>query len=223
MSRTKLKDRQLPRYSKGEEVFNMVTHIVGGGVGIATLVLCVVFGAIHRNIYGIVSGAVFGLTMICLYTMSSIYHGLHKGTAKKVMQIIDHCTIYILIAGTYTPFCLCVLREYKTWLGWTVFGTIWGLAILGIVLNAIDLKSFRVISMVLYIGMGWCIIFTVKILFQYIGVSGMALLVSGGIAYTIGAILYGMGRKLKWMHSIFHIFVVIGSVCHSLSIILCLM
>ena len=223
MSRTKLKDRQLPRYSKGEEVFNMVTHIVGGGVGIATLVLCIVFGAIHRNIYGIVSGAVFGLTMICLYTMSSIYHGLHKGTAKKVMQIIDHCTIYILIAGTYTPFCLCVLREYKTWLGWTVFGTIWGLAILGIVLNAIDLRSFRVISMVLYIGMGWCIIFTVKILFQYIGVSGMALLVSGGIAYTIGAILYGMGRKLKWMHSIFHIFVVIGSVCHSLSIILCLM
>ncbi|MBS7359844.1 MAG: hemolysin III family protein, partial [Oscillospiraceae bacterium] len=148
---------------------------------------------------------------------------LRKGTAKKVMQIIDHCTIYILIAGTYTPFCLCVLREYKTWLGWTVFGTIWGLAILGIVLNAIDLKSFRIISMVLYIGMGWCIIFTVKILFQYIGVSGMALLVSGGIAYTIGAILYGMGRKLKWMHSIFHIFVVIGSVCHSLSIILCLM
>lgn len=223
MSRTKLKDRQLPRYSKGEEVFNMVTHIVGGGIGVATLVLCVIFGAIHRNIYGIVSGAVFGLTMICLYTMSSVYHGLRKGTAKKVMQIIDHCTIYILIAGTYTPFCLCVLREYKTWLGWTVFGTIWGLAILGIVLNAIDLKSFRVISMVLYISMGWCIIFTVKILFQYIGVLGMALLVSGGIAYTIGAILYGMGRKLKWMHSIFHIFVVIGSVCHSLSIILCLM
>ncbi|MGN0526354.1 MAG: hemolysin III family protein [Acutalibacteraceae bacterium] len=223
MSRTKLKDRQLPRYSKGEEVFNMVTHIVGGGIGIATLVLCVIFGAIHRNIYGIVSGAVFGLTMICLYTMSSVYHGLRKGTAKKVMQIIDHCTIYILIAGTYTPFCLCALREYKTWLGWTVFGAIWGLAILGIVLNAIDLKSFRVISMILYIGMGWCIIFTVKILFQYIGTLGMALLVSGGIAYTIGAILYGLGRKLKWMHSVFHIFVVIGSVCHSLSIILCLM
>ena len=111
--RTRLKDRVLPKYSKGEEIFNMTTHIVGGGIDIFATVLCIVFAAIHGNIYGIVSGAIFGLTMIVLYTMSSIYHGLRPNTTgKKVLQILDHCSIFLLIAGSYTPFALCTLREY---------------------------------------------------------------------------------------------------------------
>ena len=168
MARTKLGDRELPFYTKGEEVFNMTTHIVGGALGIVTTVLCVVFAAVHHNVYGVVSSAIFGAAMIILYTMSSIYHGLRRNKAKKVFQIIDHCSIYLLIAGTYTPFSLCVLRLHSVTLGWSIFGIIWGLAVLGIVLNSIDLKSFRVVSMILYIGMGWCIIFTAKIVYNII-------------------------------------------------------
>lgn len=221
MSRTKLKDRALPDYTKGEEIFNMVSHIVGGGLGVIATVLCVVFAAIHRNVFGVISGAVFGITMIVLYTMSSVYHGLNPSlTAKKVLQIIDHCSVYLLIAGTYTPFALCTLREYKTWLGWTIFGVIWGLAFLGITLNAIDLKSFRVISMILYLGMGWCIIFTSKIIFDMLGAVGFSLLLAGGIAYTVGSIFYGLGRNHRYIHSVFHLFVVLGSLLHFLCILL---
>ena len=223
MRRTKLPDRQLPYYTKGEELFNMISHIVGGALGIVTTVLCVVFAAIHSNIFGVITGAIFGASMIILYTMSSIYHGLRSNTAKKVFQVIDHCSIFLLIAGTYTPFSLCVLREYNTALGWTVFGIIWGLAVLGITLNAIDLKRFNIISMVLYISMGWCIIFTAKTVYNYIGSAGFILLVSGGISYTIGAVLYGLGRKHRYMHSVFHIFVVLGSLLHFLCILLFIM
>ncbi|MBP3938425.1 MAG: hemolysin III family protein [Clostridia bacterium] len=212
--RTKLRDRQLPSYTKGEEIFNMVSHIVGGSIGIAATVLLIVFSAIKGNAYSVVSSAIFGSTMIILYTMSSIYHGLRPNLAKKVFQIIDHCAIYLLIAGTYTPFSLCTLREYKTSLGWTVFGIIWGLAILGITLNAIDLKTFKIVSMVLYIGMGWCIVFTGKLIFQLLGSVGFSLLLAGGVSYTIGAVLYGFGKKVKYFHSVFHLFVVAGSILH---------
>ncbi len=218
--RTKLADRKLPAYTKGEEIFNMVSHIAGGALGIIATVLCVVFSAVKSNVYGVVSSAVFGTTMIILYTMSSIYHGLRPNKAKKVFQIIDHCSIYLLIAGTYTPFCLCTLREYSIALGWSIFGVIWGLAILGITLNAIDLKYFRVISMLLYLSMGWCIVFTSKIIFKSLGVTGFLLLLSGGIAYTVGAAFYGLGRKHKYIHSVFHLFVVLGSLLHFLCILL---
>lgn len=217
--RTKLRDRQLPSYTKGEEIFNMVSHIVGGAVGITATVLLVVFAALKSNAYAVVSSAIFGSTMIILYTMSSIYHGLRPNLAKKVFQIIDHCAIYLLIAGTYTPFSLCTLREYNTALGWTIFGIIWGLAALGITLNAIDLKSFNIISMILYIGMGWCIIFTVKIIFESLGVAGFSLLLAGGVAYTIGAILYGLGSKKKYFHSVFHLFVLSGSILHFMCVL----
>ncbi len=216
--RTKLKDRQLPSYTKGEEIFNMVSHIVGGSIGITATVLLIIFSAIKSGAYAIVSSAIFGTTMILLYTMSSIYHGLRPNIAKKVFQIIDHCSIYLLIAGTYTPFSLCTLREYNPTLGWSIFGIIWGLAVLGITLNAIDLKSFKVISMILYIGMGWCIVFTGKIILQLLGPIGFTLLLSGGIAYTIGAVLYGFGKKVKYFHSVFHLFVVLGSLLHFMCI-----
>lgn len=217
--RTKIKDRILPVYSKGEEIFNSTSHIVGGALGITTTVLCIVFSAIKHDVYAVVSSAIYGSSMILLYTISSIYHALRANTAKKVFQIIDHCSIYLLIAGTYTPFSLCTLREYNTALGWSIFGVVWALAVLGIVLNAIDLKSFRVISMVLYLIMGWCIIFSVKVIYLQLGLGGFILLLSGGISYTVGAILYGIGSKHKYFHSVFHIFVVIGSLLHFLCIL----
>ncbi len=212
MNRTKLADRVLPEYTKGEEIFNMVSHIVGGALGIVAIVLCVIFSAKHNNIYGIISSAIYGATMIILYTMSSLYHGLSpKLKAKKVFQVLDHCAIFLLIAGSYTPFALCTLREYNAVTGWVIFGVIWAMAILGIVLNSIDLKKYNIFSMICYLVMGWCIIFKVNILPKLLGMTGFLLLIIGGIVYTIGAVLYGLGRKHKYMHSIFHLCIFIGS------------
>lgn len=139
--RIKLKDRILPTYSKGEEIFNMTTHIVGGGIGVIATVLCIIFAAIHGNVYGIVSGAIFGITMIVLYTMSSIYHGLRPNTTgKKVLQILDHCSIFLLIAGSYTPFALCTLREYDPL---TRLDNIWSNMEYGNTWNSIKLYRFK--------------------------------------------------------------------------------
>ena len=219
MQRTNLASRTLPDYTRAEERFNMISHIVGGGMGIAATVLCVVAAALEGNGYGVVSGAIFGGSMVALYTISSVYHGLHGGTGKKVMQILDHCTIYFLIAGTYTPFCLCTIRQHDSALGWGTFGLIWALAAVGIVLNAIDLKRFQKVSMVLYLGMGWCIILTGKLIVSLLGGAGFALLVGGGVAYTVGAVFYGLGHKKRYIHSVFHLFCLVGSGLHILCIL----
>lgn len=213
MKRTKLKDRVLPKYTKGEEIFNMTSHIVGAAFGLIVTIVCIIVSAMHKDAYAIVSSIIYGISMIVLYTMSSIYHGLSpKLTGKKVMQILDHCTIFLLIAGSYTPFMLCTFRNYNPVIGWTMFALIWGAAILGIVLNAIDLKKYNKFSMICYIAMGWAIIFRVDLLPKLLGRNGVILLVSGGIAYTLGAILYGLGVKHRYMHSVFHLFILLGSV-----------
>jgi hemolysin III len=221
MKRTKLSDRNIPNYTRGEEIFNMVSHIAGGAFAVIALVVCVITAAVHNNTWGIVSGAVYGVAMVTLYTISSVYHGLVKsGTSKKVMQVIDHCAIFLLIAGTYTPLALCGLRPVYPVLGWVIFGIVWAIAILGITLNAIDLRKFRVFSMICYIGVGWCITAVIKPLMDILPADALFLLFGGGIAYTIGAVLYGLGKKIKFMHSIFHIFVVAGSILHFFLIIL---
>ena len=224
MTRTKLADRVLPTYTKGEEIFNMTSHIVGGVLGIVATVLCVIFAALHGNVYGVVSGAIYGASLIILYTMSSIYHGLSpKLFSKRVFQVLDHCTIFLLIAGCYTPVALCNIREINPTAGWWIFGIIWGLAILGIVLNAIDLKKFKVFSMICYLLMGWCIIFRLDLLLQSVPTTGIILLVAGGISYTIGSILYGIGKKHKYVHSIFHLFILLGSFLQFFCILLYVM
>ena len=221
MQRTKLADRVLPTYTKGEEIFNMVSHIVGAAMGVAALTLGIIFSAIHRNGAGIAASIVYGITIILLYTMSSIYHGLKPTlTAKKVFQVIDHCSIFLLIAGTYTPFCLCTLREYSATIGWTVFGIVWGLAVIGVILNSIDLKKYKIFSMICYLVMGWCIVARINIVFEALGIVGFLLLLGGGIVYTIGAILYGVGKRHKWMHSIFHLACVLGSLLQLLCILI---
>lgn len=221
MSRTKLKDRELPTYTRGEEIFNMVSHIVGGAIGLIGMVLCIIFSAIHQNGYAIVGSIIYGISMIFLYTMSSIYHGLKPTRkAKKVMQILDHCTIYVLIAGTYTPILLSSIMKVDQVAAWTMLAIVWIFAILGIVLNAIDLKQFRVFSMICYIAMGWCIIFRIDLVIKSLGMTGFILILLGGIIYTLGTILYGIGRKVKYMHSMFHLCVVIGTLLQLIAIIL---
>ena len=224
MKRVKLKDRELPVYTRGEDIFNMVSHIVGGGLGLIALMTCVLIAAVHDNNWGVLSGLIYGLTMILLYTMSSIYHGLRNPTtAKKIFQIIDHCSVYLLIAGSYTPFALCTFREYDSALGWGLFALIWCMAIIGIVLKSIDLRRFRVIGMICYIVMGWCVIFAFPVLVNLMEFPGLLLLVSGGVAYTVGVIFFGLGIKHKYMHSIFHLFIVLGSLLHFMCIVMYVM
>ena len=148
MKRTKLSDRVLPDYSRGEELMNTVTHIVGGALGVAALTLCVVFAALRHNVYGVVGSAIYGASLIALYTVSSVYHGLKPGMGKKVMQIVDHCTIYFLIAGTYTVIVLSAIRPRYPVLGWGLFAFEWDMAALATTLTAIDLKKYNVISMI---------------------------------------------------------------------------
>ena len=213
IKRTRLIDRLLPDYTKGEEIFNMVSHIAGGALGVAVCTLCVIKAFLNDNPYQVVGSFIYGFSMIILYTVSSIYHGLRPNIGKKVMQIIDHCSIFILISGTYTPIALSSLREYSAFMGWTVFGVVWGVSALGITLNAIDLKKYNVFSIICYLAQGWCIILTGKAAVLAIGVKGFLWLLAGGISYTVGAVLYAIAGKktVRYMHSVFHIFVVIGS------------
>ena len=215
--RIKLKDRILPRYCKGEEIMNMVTHIVGGGLGILVLLLCLLRA---EGTFSVVGAVIYGCGMIALYAVSSVYHGLKAGTAKKVMQVIDHCTIYLLIAGTYTPLLLTAFRPVYPWLCWGLLIWEWGLAALAVTLTAIDLKKYNVFSMICYIFLGWSIAFFLPQTLTVMGSGGFGILLAGGITYTIGAVLYGLGSKIPWIHSAFHIFVVVGSLLQFLAIYL---
>ena len=221
MNRTKLIDRKLPDYTKGEEIFNMVSHIVGGGLGIIIFALCVIKSFLNWDAYQIVGSFVYGFSMVVLYTMSSVYHGLKNGTAKKVMQVIDHCSVFFLIAGTYTPIALTALREYNLILGWGVFGFVWAVTALGVTLNAIDLKKYSLFSNICYIALGWCIILTGKHAINALTPKGFGWILAGGIAYSIGAVLYVIAGKktVRYFHSVFHIFVVLGSLLQFVGIL----
>lgn len=211
MKRIPIAKRVLPRYTRAEEIMNMVTHIVGGGLGIVILILCLqktIPTAKPLNVFGI---CIYGISMISVYTVSSIYHGLLPSTGKKVMQVIDHCTIYFLIAGTYTPILLAAFVPKYPQIGWGLLAVQWILCAIATTLTAIDLKKFTVFSMICYIGMGWSIIFFLPQTIQVMTPPGFYILLAGGITYTLGAILFGIGSKCPWMHSVFHIFVLAGS------------
>ncbi|MBP5289280.1 MAG: hemolysin III family protein [Clostridia bacterium] len=201
---------------------NMVTHIVGGGFAVSALVLCVIFAALGGDAWSVVSGAVYGVSMILLYTMSSIYHGLVPEKPKRVFRVIDHCTIYILIAGTYTPICLAGIRRTDPVTAWILFGMIWGSAILAITLTAVDMHKFKVFSLIAYIAMGWAAIVRIPLVASILGARGTVLLVAGGVLYTIGAVLYLIGKKKNtpFIHGVFHIFVLMGSIAHFFMILL---
>lgn len=213
--RIPLKERNLPPYSTGEEIFNSISHGIGALLSVAGLVLMLVESVRFGDAWSVVSAAIYGSTLIILYTMSCLYHGLTHFMAKRVFQVIDHCSIFLLIAGSYTPLTLALLRRERPGLAWTIFGVVWASAVLGIVLNSIDLKRFSTFSMVCYIAMGWCIIVAIRPLKQMLPAAALRLLVWGGVAYTVGAVLYGVGkRKFTWMHGVFHVFVLLGSILH---------
>lgn len=219
MCRTKLSERHLPVYTRGEETMNMITHIVGGGIGLILSVLCCIKAAMYGTVVSLIGSIVFMLSITSLYAMSSIYHGLKTNTSKKVMQILDHCTIYFLICGTYTPILLSAFLPIYPGICFGLLLFVWSLAALAITLTAIDLKKYNVFSMICYICMGWCILPFLSQAMEVLTNQGFYILLAGGIAYTIGAILYGIGSKRPWFHSIFHIFVVIGSTLQAISIL----
>lgn len=219
MKRTQLKHRLLPAYTRGEERFNTVSHIVGGGCGILVLIIGVLKAALSANGWAVISAAIYGTSLVALYAVSSIYHGLHHPMGKKVMQVIDHCIIYFLIGGSYTPILLCSIRTVSPVWAWVLFGLVWGLAAVAVTFTAIDLKKYAVLSMICYIGMGWCIVIAAPIAIRSLPLPGLLWLLSGGIAYTIGAVLYGASKKHRYMHGVFHIFVVLGSLLQAICIL----
>ena len=220
MTRTKLCDRILPDYTKGEELFNTISHTAGAAFGIAALLTCLFVAVTTGDGWSIVSAAIYGASLILLYSMSSLYHGLRHEMVKKVFQVIDHCTIYLLIAGTYTPVMLCSVRVVSPLWAWIIMGIVWGCSIVATVFTAIDLKRYAVFSMICYLGMGWSVILAIKPTMEALPLPALLWIVFGGISYTLGAILYGLGKKYRYMHSIFHMFVLIGSILQYVGIIL---
>ena len=213
-------NKELPSYTKGEEIFNAVSHIVGGAFGIIALILGLVFTIQEgHDGWSILSVIIYGVSIILLYTMSSIYHFLRRNKAKRVFRIFDHCTIYLLIAGTYTPICVILLRH--EWWGILLLILVWVAAIVGITFNAINMHktSIKVLSMILYIVMGWCVIFLIVPLLKIWYGPGFWFLLGGGISYTVGVIFYAFGKKAKYIHSIWHLFVILGTVLQFIAIL----
>lgn len=204
-----------PRYSIREEIANSITHGVGIIFSIAGLGVLTAFASMFGDVWHIVSCSVFGATLILMYTASTLYHSIQLPRAKTVLRILDHSTIFLLIAGTYTPFTLVSLRG--TW-GWSLFGVIWGLAVLGIVFQVTLLRRWVVASIVLYIAMGWAVVLAVNPLLTAVSPKGLALLLIGGMFYTLGIGFY-VWRKLPYHHAVWHVFVLAGSVFHFFAIL----
>jgi hemolysin III len=207
--------RTIKQYSSLEEIFNSITHAIGALVSIAGLVLLIVFSSIYGNSSHIISCTIFGFTLVLLYTASTLYHSFRKPNLKHLFKILDHSCIYILIAGTYTPFMLVTINGI---LGWSIFALVWSLTIIGVVLKVFFVHRFKIISTIAYILMGWIVIFAIKPLFQILPGGGLALLICGGLAYTLGTIFYSWD-KLPFNHAIWHLFVLTGSVCHFCAVI----
>lgn len=220
MTRTPLCQRALPSYSRANEIANMTTHIVGGGLGIIILALAVIISIIHKNPWALAGSIIYGLSMIALYSVSSVYHGLKPCYGKKVMQVVDHCTIYLLIAGTYTPILLSSIRPCYPEIAWGILIAEWFLAGIAAVFTAIDHERYKKFSMACYIGMGWLIVFALKPTLECVGLAGFMLLLFGGVSYTVGAVLYGIGKKKPVFHTVFHLFVNFGSILQALCILL---
>ncbi|MBE6837874.1 MAG: hemolysin III family protein [Ruminococcus sp.] len=206
------------RYSLGEEIFNAVSHGAGGLLAIAGTVVLIVLCAIYSNAWAVVSACVYGASLIILYTMSTLYHAISHERAKRFFRIMDHNTIFFLIAGTYTPFTLVSLHG-KT--GWILFGIVWGAAAAGITLNSINLEKYRKPSVVCYILTGWVILFAIKPMLDAVPKLSMIFLLVGGILYTVGIVFY-VFKKLKYFHSVWHLFTVAGSIFHYFSVLLAL-
>ncbi|MEE4265152.1 MAG: hemolysin III family protein [Desulfobacteraceae bacterium] len=205
---------EIKHYSSIEERINIISHAIGFILSMVALVFLVTYAILDGNVWHIVSFSIFGSSLIALYAASTFYHSAEKPELRSRLKIIDHASIYLLIAGTYTPFTLVTL---KGTIGWVIFGISWGLALTGIILKLFFTGQYDLISTIMYVLMGWIIVFAIKPLINNLPVEGLRWLVAGGIFYTVGAILYSI-NKIKFNHAIFHVFVLTGSFCHFMSV-----
>lgn len=209
-----------PMYGKGEDLFNAISHIVGGGLGVIFCIILMIAASFQPTANKFAAAAIYSFSIVALYTMSALYHFLPQGKAKRVFRIFDHCTIFLLIAGCYTPFCL--IPFWGTTMGYVILGIEWGLAILGITFNGINMrwKAVKVLSMIAYVVMGWMIIPAVPLLLQTVSTACFAWLLAGGLAYTVGILFFALGKNHKYMHCVWHLFVLAGSICQFVSVLL---
>ena len=203
-------------YTLGEEIANSIIHGLGIGLSIAGLAILLVYAGQSHNGWAIASSIVYGVSLVLEYTASTLYHSFPQPKVKHVFKIFDHCGIYLLIAGSYTPYCLVTLRDAG---GWLMFWVIWGIAVAGIAAEAFWPYRPRWLSALLYLGMGWMVVLSIKPLLANLAPGGVWLLVAGGLAYTVGTVFYVM-KKVKYMHAVWHVFVLAGSICHFLSVLL---
>ena len=208
----------LPKYTLGEELISSISHGVGALLSIVALILCIIAGIRSGLTTNIVAACIYGSSLIILYLMSCLYHALARNRAKKVFRVFDHCSIFLLIAGSYTPFLLITIGGVK---GTILMAIMWITSIIGIVLNSVNLEKYDKLSFVLYLVMGWMIVFTIKDIISALPSLGFTLLLIGGIVYTIGAVIYAIGDdKIKYLHSIWHFFVLGGSIFQFFTIFL---
>ena len=209
-----MEEKDIKFYDPKEEKLNVISHGFGLILSVVALVLLVVYASLYGSSWHIVSFSIYGASLIVLYSASTLYHYTQTPKLRHRLNIFDHASIYILIAGTYTPFTLVVLNG---WVGWTIFGVSWGLALTGVILKLFFTGRFDKISTIAYVLMGWLIIFAIKPLISGLSIEGLLWLFAGGLAYTIGAVLYSI-KRMKYNHAIFHIFVLIGSFCHFIAV-----
>ena len=201
-------------YSVGEEIAHAVTHGIGVLLSIAGLALLVAFASLYGDAWHITSSSIYGVTLILLYTASTLYHGIPQPAAKRVLRRLDHAAIFLLIAGTYTPFTLVTLRG--GW-GWTLFGLVWGFAILGVILETVLKKRIKWLSLTLYLGLGWLVVIAIEPLLDAVATGGLILLLAGGLCYSLGVIFF-VWKRLAYHHAVWHLFVMAGSLLHFFSV-----
>ena len=206
--------KKVTYYEPKEEKLNVISHGIGLVLSIVALVLLVVYSSIYGSVWHIISFSIYGASLVLLYAASTFYHYVQNPKLRYKLNIFDHASIYVLIAGTYTPFTLVVLNG---WVGWTIFGISWGLAIFGVIFKLFYIGKYDKISTIAYVLMGWVVIFAIKPLISNLPIEGLMWLLAGGVFYTIGAILYSI-KKIKYNHAIFHIFVLLGSFSHFIAV-----
>lgn len=200
---------------KGER-FNSISHLVGAALALAGVVVLVVMASHDGHARRIVAFSIYGSTLFLLYLISTLYHGLPIGRAKQVFRVLDHQAIYLLIAGSYTPLTLISLNGV---VGWWMFGLIWGMAVLGLVLDALPIRGARILPMIIYFAMGWMIVVAIKPLLEVLPFAGFLWLLAGGLFYTSGIVFYALDRRYPWMHGVWHLFVLAGSISHYVAIL----
>ncbi len=210
--RTPLKDRSFPDYSRREELFNSVSHACGVVVALVLMWIAVRAAMQCRKPYALVSSVVYVSSLLVMFLVSSVYHGLPKGMPKQVMRVVDHCNIFVTIAGTYTPIMMLGVLPINPAMAWSILAVEWGVAVIGVVLNAIDLKKYAKFSMVCYLAMGWCVVISLKDTVAAMTWPGFSYILGGGVAYTIGAVLYLIGKRKPYRHFVFHLFVLLAAV-----------